>query len=164
VVTSRYIHNIQAPPFWRMAMQANGLDPEAAVDRWQICRFTPPSHVMIDVGVALAGQGGFDAPAEAKASSVVVDFITPETETSHWYHWGMARQFKPQDTDLTARIREGQGQIFGEDMQMLEIQQANLLRHPTRKLLMLKIDAGGVQSRRVIDQLLAAEQASRVTA
>ena len=49
-------------------------------------------------------------------------------------------------------------------MQMLEMQQANLLRHPTRKLLMLKIDAGGVQSRRVIDQLLAAEQATHVTA
>jgi vanillate O-demethylase monooxygenase subunit len=47
---------------------------------------------------------------------------------------------------------------------MLEMQQANLLRHPTRKLLMLKIDAGGVQSRRVIDQLLAAEQQGRETA
>ena len=64
---------------------------------------------------------------------------------------------------MTAQIREGQGQIFGEDMQMLEMQQANLLRHPTRKLLMLKIDAGGVQSRRVIDQLLAAEQQGRET-
>jgi hypothetical protein len=39
-----------------MAMSANGLDPQAKVDRWQICRFTPPSHIMIDVGVALAGQ------------------------------------------------------------------------------------------------------------
>jgi hypothetical protein len=76
----------------------------------------------------------------------------------------LMRQFEPQDTDLTAQIREGQGKIFGEDMQMLEMQQANLLRHPTRKLLMLKIDAGGVQSRRVIDQILSAEQAARVTA
>jgi vanillate O-demethylase monooxygenase subunit len=76
----------------------------------------------------------------------------------------MARQFKPQDADLTAQIREGQGQIFGEDMHMLEMQQANLLRHPTRKLLMLKIDAGGVQSRRVIDQILATEQATCMTA
>jgi vanillate O-demethylase monooxygenase subunit len=49
-------------------------------------------------------------------------------------------------------------------MHMLEMQQANLLRNPTRQLLMLKIDAGGVQSRRVIDQILTAEQATRVTA
>jgi vanillate O-demethylase monooxygenase subunit len=48
-------------------------------------------------------------------------------------------------------------------MQMLEMQQANLLRHPTRKLLMLKIDAGGVQSRRIIEQMLASEQARSST-
>ena len=164
VVTSRYMHNIQAPPFWRMAMQANGLDPEAAVDRWQICRFTPPSHVMIDVGVALAGMGGFDAPTHAKASSVVVDFITPETETSHWYHWGMARQFKPQDSELTDKIRAGQGGIFNEDMEMLQLQQANISKWPDRKLLMLNIDSGGVQSRRIIDRWLALENTTGVTA
>jgi vanillate O-demethylase monooxygenase subunit len=160
VVTQRHMENIQAPPFWQMAMKANGLDPSAKVDRWQICRFSPPSHIMIDVGVALAGQGGFDAPAHAKSYSVVVDFITPETETSHWYHWGMARNFKPDDAALTDSIRQGQGKIFSEDLQMLELQQQNLSRWPDRKLLMLNIDAGGVQSRRVIDRWLAREQGS----
>ncbi|MFM8863927.1 MAG: Rieske 2Fe-2S domain-containing protein [Limnohabitans sp.] len=157
VITQRFMEGIQAPPFWQMAMRANGLDPQAPVDRGQICRFTPPSHIMIDVGVALAGQGGFHAPAQAKAYSVVVDFITPETETSHWYHWGMARNFKPEDTALTDSIRQGQGKIFSEDMQMLQQQQENILRWPERKLLMLGIDAGGVQSRRIIDRLLAQE-------
>ena len=151
------MEGIQAPPFWQMAMSANGLDPQAKVDRWQICRFSPPSHVMIDVGVALAGKGGFDAASEHKAYSVVVDFITPETETSHWYHWGMARNFKADDAALTDSIRQGQGKIFGEDMEMLQLQQENITRHPERKLLMLGIDAGGVQSRRIIDRLMAQE-------
>ena len=163
VVTQRHMENIQAPPFWQMAMKANGLDPLAKVDRWQICRFTPPSHIMIDVGVALAGKGGFNAPAECKAYSVVVDFITPETETSHWYHWGMARNFKPDDPQLTDSIRAGQGKIFSEDLQMLELQQQNLSRWPDRKLLMLNIDAGGVQSRRVIERWLAREQGPAVS-
>jgi vanillate O-demethylase monooxygenase subunit len=87
----------------------------------------------------------------------VVDFITPETETSHWYHWGMARNFKAGDAALTDSIRQGQGKIFGEDMEMLQLQQENILRHPERKLLMLNIDAGGVQSRRIIERLLAQE-------
>jgi vanillate monooxygenase len=160
VITERRMFGIQAPPFWQMAMAANGLDPQAPVDRWQICRFTPPSHIMIDVGVALAGHGGFDAPSAVKAYSVVVDFITPETETSMWYFWGMARNFKPQDLELTDRIRQGQGKIFGEDLEMLERQQANLSQWPDRKLLMLNIDAGGVQSRRVIERLLAQESAA----
>ncbi|GGX95591.1 Rieske 2Fe-2S domain-containing protein [Massilia dura] len=157
VITSRFMENVMAPPFWRAALRANSLPEDAPVDRWQICRFTAPSHVMIEVGVALAGRGGYDAPPEVKASSVVVDFITPETATSHWYFWGMARNFKPQDTELTAAIRTGQGKIFGEDRDMLEQQQENILRHPERKLLMLNIDAGGVQSRRILDRHLKNE-------
>nr|WP_315202750.1 aromatic ring-hydroxylating dioxygenase subunit alpha [uncultured Albidiferax sp.] len=157
VVTSRHMENISAPPFWRMALRGNGLADDVPVDRWQICRFTPPSHVMIEVGVAHAGHGGYEAPDTHKASSIVVDFITPETETSIWYFWGMARHFKPEDAELTASIREGQGKIFSEDLEMLEKQQRNLLAHPQRKLLMLNIDSGGVQARKVIDRLLAAE-------
>jgi vanillate O-demethylase monooxygenase subunit len=160
VITSRFMNNIIAPPFWQMALRGNGLPDNQPVDRWQICHFTPPSHVMIEVGVALAGRGGHEAPPEDKASSIVVDFITPETETSIWYFWGMARNFKPDDPELTASIREGQGKIFGEDLQMLERQQANLLAHPERQLLKLNIDAGGVQSRRVLERWLVQEQAS----
>ncbi len=160
VITSRHMENIPAPPFWRMALRGNGLADDVPVDRWQICRFTPPSHVMIEVGVAHAGHGGYHAPAAIKAASVVVDFITPETETSIWYFWGMARNFKPEDAELTVSIREGQGKIFSEDLEMLERQQQNLLRYPERGLLKLNIDAGGVQSRQIIDRLLAAEQAA----
>ena len=58
VITSRYMHNISAPPFWRLALRGNNLADDIPVDRWQICRFTPPSHVMIEVGVAHAGKGG----------------------------------------------------------------------------------------------------------
>ncbi len=158
VVTSRFVNGIHAPPFWRLALRGNTLADDVPVDRWQICRFTPPSHVMIEVGVAHAGHGGHEASAEHKVSSVVVDFITPETEQSIWYFWGMARNFSPGDKALTAAIREGQAKIFAEDLQMLESQQANHLAHPKRSLLRLNIDAGGVHARRIIDRMLAAEQ------
>jgi len=69
---------------------------------------------MIEVGVAHAGKGGYHAAPQHKASSIVVDFITPETETSHWYFWGMARNFKPQDAELTDAIREGQGKSLAK--------------------------------------------------
>ncbi len=158
VITSRFMSDIPAPPFWKAALRAKGLADDVQVDRWQVCRFTPPSHVMIEVGVAHAGHGGYDAPAEHKVYSVVVDFITPETDTSMWYFWGMARKFKPEDAALTDEIREGQGKIFSEDLEMLERQQANLSAHPARQLLKLNIDAGGVQSRKIIDRLIAQEQ------
>ena len=157
VVTARYMNGITPPPFWKAALRSHGLPDDVNVDRWQICRFTPPSHVIIEVGVALEGHGGYDAPNDKKVYSKVIDFITPETETSIHYFWGMARKFNPKDKALTATIREGQGKIFAEDLEMLERQQKNLLTYPERALLMLNIDAGGVQSRKIIDRLLAEE-------
>jgi vanillate O-demethylase monooxygenase subunit len=158
VITSRLMSGITAPPFWQTAMQAHGLDASEAVDRWQVCRFSPPSHVMIEVGVALAGMGGQQAPVSARVSSIVVDFITPENDDSMWYFWGMARNYRADDADLTERIREGQASIFGEDIDVLERQQANLARWPQRRTMNLNIDSGSVMARRVIDRMVAAEQ------
>lgn len=157
VITERRMEGVLAPPFWRAAMRAQGLPEDARVDRWQICRFTPPGQVLIDVGVALAGRGGFDAPSACRASATVVDFITPETDGSMWYFWGMARRFRIDDADLTEEIRAGQGRIFSEDTAMLEAQQANHARQPGRLLLKLNIDAGGVHARRILDRLIEAE-------
>jgi vanillate monooxygenase len=160
VTTSRYMENIVAPPFWKMALRSNDLADDVPVDRWQICRFSPPSHVMIDVGVAHAGNGGFDADLKYKANGTVVDFITPESDTSIWYFWGMARRFKPHDKELTAQIREGQAQIFAEDLEMLEGQQRNLLENPNVRLMKLNIDSGGVHARKILDRLIK-EESSR---
>jgi len=157
VTTSRFMENIAPPPFWAAALRGNGLADDVPCDRWQICHFTPPSHVMIEVGVAHAGHGGYDANSEHKVSSIVVDFITPETETSIWYFWGMARNFAVNDAALTETIRTGQGRIFSEDLEILEAQQRNLSRWPERPIMKLNIDAGGVQSRRVLDRILQQE-------
>jgi vanillate monooxygenase len=159
VVTQRKIPGVKAPPFWAAAMRGNGLDDQATVDRWQRCRFVPPSSVFIDVGVALADQGGYDAPAAVKTSGIVIDLITPETPTSIWYFWGLARNFRPEDKALTASIREAQGKVFQEDLAMLEAQQRNLSAQPERKLLSLNTDLGGVQARRIIERLVQQEQA-----
>ena len=53
-------------------MLGNDLADDVPVDRWRICRFTPPSNVMIEVGVAHVGQGGYDAPNEHRTYAVVV--------------------------------------------------------------------------------------------
>ncbi len=158
VITSRFMDKVMAPPFWQANLRGNGLPDDQPVDRWQVCHFSPPSHVMIEVGVALAGKGGYHADPKDKVYSIVVDFITPETEKSMWYFWGMARNFNGKDQALTAQIREGQAKVFAEDTEILEAQQRNLDLYPQRKLLMLNIDAGGVQSRRILDRLLAQEQ------
>ena len=62
-ITSRFMNEHHAAAVlaaWRCA--ATTCADDVPVDRWQICRFSPPSHVMIEVGVAHAGNGGYDAP------------------------------------------------------------------------------------------------------
>jgi vanillate O-demethylase monooxygenase subunit len=164
VTTSRFMQGVEAPPFWKANLRMKGLPDDQPVDRWQICHFNPPSHIMIEVGVALAGKGGHDAPEDCKVSNWVVDFITPETDTSIWYFWGMARKFMVNDQRITDQIREGQGKVFAEDQEVLESQQRNLLAWPDRKLLMLNIDSGGVQARKIIQARLAAEAGLAMTA
>lgn len=163
VITSRAMENIMPPPFWQAALRSRNLADDVPVDRWQRCRFSLPSTVLISAGVAHAGHGGFDAPPAYKADGIVVDLITPETETSIWYFWGLARHFNAQDAELTTSIREVQGGIFREDQHMLECQQQNLLAYPDRALLKLNIDGGGVQARRMIDKAIAAEEAASAT-
>jgi vanillate O-demethylase monooxygenase subunit len=42
-ITSRYMDNVTAPPFWQMALRAQGLPDDGQVDRWQVCRFPCPA-------------------------------------------------------------------------------------------------------------------------
>ena len=158
VIVSRSMENIIAPPFWQSALKGNNAAHDVPVDRWQICRFSPPGSVMIDVGVAHAGKGGIDADVSCRASGIVVDLITPETESSCWYFWGMARNFNVGDAALTDSIRDSQHTIFSEDLEVLESQQRNLDAHPERRLMTLNIDAGGAHSRRLLDRMIASEQ------
>jgi vanillate monooxygenase len=153
-----FMDDIIAPPFWKMCMENNNLDSNERVDRWQKSKFVPPSAVLIDVGVALKDKGGKDAPKEDKVRCTVVDFMTPQTETTMWYFWGMARNFNPTDEQLTQDILKGQGGIFEEDLEVLEFQQKNLEKFPNKSLISLDIDAGGKLSRRILNQMIKTEE------
>lgn len=157
VVLGRNMQNLMPPPFWREALKGNGAAHDVACDRWQICHFLPPSQVMIEVGVAHAGTGGKDADEKHRASGVVVDFITPESEHSCHYFWGMARNFNIHSNRLSTQMLEAQGRVFEEDRVVLEQQQANLLKHPDRRLMTLNIDSGGRHARNMIDKMISAE-------
>ncbi len=150
---SRWMYNIDPPPFW-----STNLKSTEKCDRWQICNFSLPANVMIDVGVALAGTGAPEGDRSHGVTGIVVDLMTPETETSTWYHWGMARDFEIHDQGLTLRIRNAQGAVFAEDEVVLEKQQQKMLELPDRRLANFAIDAGGVAARRIIDAELAKQQ------
>lgn len=155
VYLERWMPDIDAPPFWRGALKKPG-----QVDRWQVCQFVLPSAVMIDVGVAPVGAGATIEQHDQGVRGIVVDFMTPETETSHHYFWGMARNFDVDDAGFTARFKAQQGGVFAEDRVILEAQQAAILANPGMRLNAYRIDEGGVRARQIIArQIRAREQA-----
>lgn len=151
VTVSRWMAGIDAPPFWRDALRQEG-----AVDRWQICHFLAPSSVIIDVGVAPVAAQATPEHHDQGVRGFVIDALTPETQTSSHYFWGMARNFEIDDAGFTARFKRQQGGVFAEDVVILEAQQRSILRNPGLKLKAFGIDSGGVQARRVIDRLMSA--------
>ena len=149
---TRWMKDITPPPFW-----SSNLKTAAPCDRWQICNFSLPANVLIDVGVALAGTGAPEGDRSQGITGVVIDLMTPETETSTWYHWGMARDFEIDNRALTVQIRDAQAAVFAEDIEVLEAQQRSINARPERRLSNFKIDKGSVYARRIIDQALAAQ-------
>ncbi|WP_219892984.1 aromatic ring-hydroxylating dioxygenase subunit alpha [Aquisediminimonas profunda] len=157
VQLSRWMPGIDAPPFWRGALKKPG-----PVDRWQICQFLMPSIVMIDVGVAPQGAGASLERHDQGVRGMVIDAMTPESETSHHYYWGMARDFDIDDAGFTARFKAQQGGVFLQDKEVLEAQQSAILANPDLKLAAYRIDEGGVRARQIIARRIRqAEEAAQ---
>ena len=155
VFVTRWMPGVDAPPFWRGALKQDG-----RVDRWQICEFILPSAVIIDVGVAPVGAGASIADHDQGVRGFVVDVMTPESEASTHYFWGMARNFDIDDAGFTARFRRQQGGVFSEDVEILEAQQCSIAANPDLKLSGYSIDEGGVRARALITRAIREQWAS----
>ena len=90
----------------------------------------------------------------------MIDALTPESDTSCHYFWGMTRNFDTQDVGFTARLKKQQAAVFMEDVAVLEAQQASILANPQSKLRAFSIDSGGVRARHVIERMIAEQLAA----
>lgn len=151
VFVTRWMPGIDPPPFWRDALKKGG-----KVDRWQICQFLPPSSVIIDVGVAPAGAGATLENHDQGVRGFVIDALTPETETTSHYFWGMARNFEIADAGFTARFRAQQGGVFLEDVEVLEAQQRSIEANKDMRPRTYNIDEGGAKARVIIRRMIEA--------
>ncbi|MES5486627.1 aromatic ring-hydroxylating dioxygenase subunit alpha [Bradyrhizobium sp. INPA03-11B] len=149
---TRWMKGITAPPFWAKQLQKSG-----PVDRWQIIRFAAPCTINIDVGVAPAGTGAPEGDRSAGVNGIVLNTITPETETSCHYFWAFVRNYRLGEQRLTTELREGVSGIFREDELILEAQQRAIDENPDRIFYNLNIDAGAMWARRLIDRMIEAE-------
>ena len=157
---SRWMLNIEPPPFW-----ASQLGKPGHVDRWQIIRFQAPSTIAIDVGVAPAGTGAPEGDRSQGVNGYILNSVTPASDNKSYYFWSVCRNYRIDDVCLTTQWREATKGIFGQDEAILNAQQKAIDRNPDKVFYDLNIDAGAMWARRKIDQMIARENhAARKTA
>jgi len=153
VTATRWMFDIDAPPFWR-----EQLGKEGNVDRWQIICFEAPCTIVLDVGVAPAGTGAREGDRSQGVNGRVLNTITPETDRSCLYFWSLVRNYRLRDQSLTAHLRAANARIFTEDQIVVEAQQRALDAAPDRPLRVLNIDAASARARRIIEEMIAQEK------
>jgi vanillate O-demethylase monooxygenase subunit len=152
VTATRWMLDIDAPPFWRAQLGKPG-----NVDRWQIIRFEAPCTIVLDVGVAPAGTGAPTGDRSKGVNGRVLNTITPETDATCMYFWSLVRNYRLHDQSLTTQLREANAKIFVEDQVVVEAQQQALADRADRQLRNLNIDAGSMRARRIIEEMIAGE-------
>jgi phenylpropionate dioxygenase-like ring-hydroxylating dioxygenase large terminal subunit len=157
VTVTRWMIDIDAPPFWSSQLRWKlGHDTER-VDRWQIITFEAPGTIAIDVGVAPTGTGAPEGDRSQGVNGYVLNTMTPADARSTHYFWAFARNYALDDQRITHLLREGVAGVFAEDEIVLAAQQRSIDEHPDKEFYNLNIDGGAMWARRLIDRLLAAE-------
>jgi phenylpropionate dioxygenase-like ring-hydroxylating dioxygenase large terminal subunit len=132
---------------------AQGLrDP---VNQNKVMRFSPGANIWIDIDTVEARENG------RSIFFTILNSITPETATSCHYFFANARNFALDDAKLSALLHKGTHEAFGEDKLVLEAQQTIIDLDPAAPQIDIDADAGGLQARRIVDRLLAEQNAAQ---
>lgn len=159
VWSRRFICN-EVLPAW--LYQATGLPDQAPCDRWLDVRWDAPSYMHLQADTALSGT-----PRETGILSPQAHLFTPasETKTYYFYSMSMPKALGEWAEAVVQQNIAGLGAPFvHEDKPMVEAQQRAMAGRTfwDMKPVLLDVDAPAVRARRLLEQLLAAEQAAVV--
>jgi phenylpropionate dioxygenase-like ring-hydroxylating dioxygenase large terminal subunit len=154
---TRVARNLPPPMRWRM----EGIDHN--IDQTKIMTYTPPANVVISITTNEAGRKP-GAPARVNQTFVVLDSMTPETETSCHYFFGSSRNYAIDNAEMTKLVEQQTLLAFDQDKEMLEAEQRIIDLDAAAPQVDVIGDGGGLQSRRLLDVLLAEERNLRAAA
>lgn len=156
VRVTRWILDRPPPPMYK---EAGGFPGN--VDRWAVAQFQPPCYSINFAGCVDVGCGG--PLGDRRKSSGTVELValslpTPSTENTTYYFFGFSRCFGRDDPTVEKMFSEGMIEVFREDFVVLEAQQRMMDYKPKAPQISLRVDAGPIQARRVLDRMIADEQ------
>ncbi len=142
-------------------MQGEGID--CKVDQIKVMTYTPPANVVIEIATTESGLAPGAVPRVSQRLTIL-DAMTPETETSCHYFWGGCRDYDIDDHALSAFLEKQFVAAFREDTEMLAAGQRIIDLDPAAPQVDVIGDAGGLQARRLLDNLITAERDRGVAA
>jgi vanillate O-demethylase monooxygenase subunit len=151
---TRVVRDIPPPP----NVQRTGF--AGNVDQAKVMIFRPPSTIPIEVTTTETGRKP-GAPGNLNFHIIIYSSMTPETARSCHYFWALARDFDVANRDFTDFYHGEVIRAFNEDKDMLEAQQRIIDFDPTAPQVDVRGDAGGLQARRIVERLIAAEASGR---
>ncbi len=151
VRADRLMPDVEAPPLYARTMSTEGL-----YDRFHCTEFHAPSFHALHSGIT--GQG---RPREEGYLIKVMNGITPiDAHTSHYYY-AFSRNFGVDQQWATDELVDGLRTVLQEDADALAWQEIGLQSRPEGEFdVLIAQDEGVAKGRRVMTQLLAAEQAA----
>ena len=128
------------------------------VDMW--------NKITWDVPACLKLLHGFSQPGASEKEAfefTAVHFLTPETEGTTHYYYGIARApAKVDEDDVKEVVAETRKYVFeNQDRVILEAQQKNLSEMKKFAPVLLHIDGASIRMRRIMSRLMADEAARR---
>jgi phenylpropionate dioxygenase-like ring-hydroxylating dioxygenase large terminal subunit len=156
---ARWVLDKPASPFFQ---KVGKLTPQQPVDRWQIVEFRPPCFIRLDVGCAPSGTGAPQGDRSNGFSLRHHSIMTPQTERSCQYYWCEGHNFNIDDPSITDLLYRQLHVAIAEDLDVIQVQQANIDLDPDAQFVDFNQDSGPLQARRMVDAIVNAE--ARVTA
>ncbi len=152
VRTQRVIRNVDPAPIHRAIKGFAG-----KIDRWQISEFRPPSSILVTLSAEEAGKWEqMESPTH-----LVIDSVTPETETTSHYFWSVSRCFAIDNEELSRKFLEITRTAFDEDVAIIEAQQKRITSDRSKRPLVSFLgDKAGAAARRIVSRKLDEEQAA----
>jgi phenylpropionate dioxygenase-like ring-hydroxylating dioxygenase large terminal subunit len=153
ILASRWLYNVEVAPFYSPFVAFSG-----PCDRLQHYEVRYPSHAIIRAMLVPAGSGGNGRPLPQSAFLMdSYNFMTPIDAEHTLYFWFQMRNFSPQDEAVSRVLDEGVRQAFAEDQRILNAVQQGFT-HKTTPNIDLGIDRAGIEFRRALASLIAAEK------
>ena len=153
VTVQREMRGVSCPPFFTQVTGISG-----SIDRQQIAEFFAPAFHITTTTV----RPSADSDDSRTARQKTMHAITPETRTTTHYFWSVSRDYAVGDQEVTDYTLSAVAGVFEQDIAACEaVEHIIASWEPSYPLeLDIAVDAGPLQSRRIIEKMLASEGAS----